>query len=208
MRPDANITRAEVSAILFRLLVDTRKHNKYTSKFPDVTDEMWFAQSVKYLTSIGIVKGYPNGVFLPDNPITRAEFATLISGFDNLSISRTNKFTDIDGHWAVGYINSAAQKGWVTGYPDGSFKPEANMTRAEVVTVINRMLLRAVEIEDIPDWAPTYNDLNKVHWSYTNMIEASCGHDFERKPDTPANRDGIVPELWTGKLSFIPVLES
>ena len=203
VRPDANITRAEVSAILFRLLADTAKKNKLTSIFDDVTDDAWYAQSVKYLSSIGNIKGYPEGDFRPDNPITRAEFATLISGFDNLEPSEGSIFSDTDGHWAEAYINSAAEKGWVSGYPDGSFQPEQFMTRAEVVTVINRMLLRSIEAEDVPDWAPYYTDLEESHWAYTQMIEASLGHEFERKPDG----DG-VNEIWTSELDFIKVLES
>lgn len=203
VRPEAAITRAEVSAILFRLLVDPAKNNKFDSKFNDVDDGAWYAQSVKYLASIGIIKGYEDGGFRPDNAITRAEFATLISGFDNLEESVGNKFNDVNGHWAAGYINSAAEKGWVAGYPDGSFKPENFLTREEVVTVVNRMLLRAVELGDIPDWAPTYTDISEGHWSYAQIIEASCGHEFERKE----GGNGIF-EIWTGKLTFIPVLES
>jgi hypothetical protein len=183
------------------LLSDTRKHDSYTSRFADVTDDAWYSQSVKYLTNVGIIRGYPEGDFRPDNPITRAEFATLISGFDNLEESDENSFTDIDGHWAVGYINSAAAKGWVSGYPDGTFRPEANLTRAEIVTVINRMLVRAIEAPDIPAWAPTYNDITDEHWGYTAMIESSVGHEFRRKAD------GVF-ERWTRKLSWNPVLES
>ena len=145
MRPDNAITRAETSAILFRLLSDTMKRNTFNSRFPDVTNDAWYAQSVKYLTYKQIIKGYPDNTFKPDNPITRAEFAALISGFDELTPSEKNRFSDIDGHWAVGYINSAAEKGWITGYPDGTFKPEGKMTRAEIVTVINRMLIRMIE---------------------------------------------------------------
>ena len=201
VRPDADITRAEVCAILFRLLSDTAKHNTYTSKFDDVTNDAWFAQSVKYLSSIGIVNGYPEGDFRPDNPITRAEFATLISGFDNLEPSEGSVFSDTSGHWAEEYINSAAEKGWVSGYPDGTFQPEQYMTRAEVVTVVNRMLLRSIETEDVPEWAPNYNDLPSSHWAYSQMTEASLGHEFERKDDG-------INETWIGELKFNPVLES
>ena len=87
---------------------------------------------------------------------------------------------------------------------NSTFKPEANMTRAEVVTVINRMLMRKVAIEDIPNWAPSYTDLTEAHWSYADMIESSCGHDFERK--FPGEAD--LSEIWTKMLDFVPVLES
>jgi hypothetical protein len=201
VRPDANVTRAETAAILFRLLTDPNKHNTFISKFPDVTNDMWFSQSVKYLTSVDIIKGYPEGDFRPNNSITRAEFATLISGFDNLEIINTNRFSDTDQHWAVGYINSAAVKGWVTGYPDGTFRPEAYLTRAEIVTVINRMLDRMIEARDIPAWAPTYTDISEAHWGYTAIMESSVGHEYRRKT-------GSMFERWTRKLSWNPVLES
>jgi len=202
VRPDAPITRAETSAIIFRLLVDTRKHNTYKSAFSDVTDTAWYSQSVKYLTSINIVKGYPDGTFKPDNPITRAEFATMISGFDKLEPSKDNNFKDIDGHWAVGYINSAAVKGWVAGYPDGTFHPNGKLTRAEIVTVINRMLIRKVLLEDLPRWIPNYNDIDSTHWGYVNIMEASVGHEFKRKDEID------LYEKWTRKMAWAPVLES
>ena len=209
VRPDADITRAETAAILFRLLEFEAKHDTYTSKFPDVTDDAWYAQSVKYLTHIEIIKGYPDGLFRPDNPITRAEFATLISGFDKLAPSSRNNFSDIDGHWAVGYINSAATKGWVAGYPDGSFRPEANLTRAEIVTVINRMLKRGIELEDLPDWAPSYNDIDETHWGYLAIMEASIGHEFNRKnPEASINTPEGIIELRTRRLNWSSVLES
>ena len=203
VRPGKYITRAEVSAILFRLLVDSAKYESYTSDYSDVKDDAWYAQSVKYLTAVDIARGYEEGDFRPDRPISRAEFAAMISGFDKLEETDGDRFSDIDDHWAAGYINSAAQKGWVTGHTDGTFRPEDYMSRAEVVTVINRMLLRGIEADDIPNWAPSYNDINEYDWAYTAMIEASCGHEFGRKP----HNDGIN-ELWTGELTFVPVLES
>ena len=181
--PDANITRAETAEIIYRLLEASKLNRQRTNPFPDVAMGEWYAQSVTYLASIGIIKGYLDGTFKPDNPITRAEFATMISGFDNLEIANYNKFSDVEGHWAVGYINSAATKGWVAGYPDGTFKPENYITRAEVVSVINRMLNRRIKIGDIPKWAPSYSDLSEAHWAYTDIIEASVGHEFERQPD-------------------------
>ena len=201
VRPDASITRAETCAILFRLIVDSKKSNSFVSPFSDVADGAWYAQSVKYLASMNIVHGYPEGDFRPDNPITRAEFAVMISGFDKLAISDKNKYPDIDGHWAVGYINSAAEKGWINGYPDKSFRPDNFLTRAEIVTVINRMLKRFVKAADLPNWIPNYNDIDDTHWAYSAIMEASVGHEFERKAD------GIY-ETWTKKMSWIPVLES
>ena len=200
MRPEANITRAETAAVLFRLLSDPNKGSYLESMFSDITDDLWYAQSVKYLTSNGIIQGYPDGTFRGDSMITRAEFATLIAKFDMLEFTDDNAFPDIVSHWAFEYINSSAAKGWVIGYPNGEFRPEAYLRRAEIVTAINNMLLRAIMPEDIPDWAPNYNDIDLDHWAYANIIEASVGHEFQRKL--------YGYEIWIQLLSWQPVLES
>jgi len=100
-------------------------------QFSDVSANSWYSQSVNYLSSIDILSGYPDGTFKPGNAITRAEFATIASRFDQLVSTDSNAFSDISGHWAVGYINSASAKGWMNGYEDGSFKPNNKITRAE-----------------------------------------------------------------------------
>jgi len=179
--PDYPITRAETAEIIYRLLEASRYSDRQANPFPDVGDDAWYAQSVTYLASIHILNGYPDGTFKPDEPITRAEFATVISGFDSLEPADDNIFTDVEGHWAQSFINSASEKGWVTGYPDGDFKPENNITRAEVVTVINRMLYRMIELGEIPFWAPEFNDLTPEHWAKAAIIEASIGHNYVRK---------------------------
>ncbi|MDR3120354.1 MAG: S-layer homology domain-containing protein, partial [Clostridiales bacterium] len=192
VRPDASITRAEVSAILFRMLSDAQ-YSTQQSTFPDVAQGAWYQQSVSYLASIGIVRGYTDGSFKPDAQITRAEFAAMVSGFDDMETTEANRFGDTAGHWAAAYINNVAAKGWVSGYPDGTYKPDDNMTRAEVVTVVNRMLYRGIEVEDIPQWAPTFGDITPAHWAYTAVIEAAVGHTFDRK------ETGY--EIWTGRLN-------
>ena len=191
VKPDTPITRAETAEIIFRLLEASKNKYPYDSKFPDVGPDDWYTQSVTYLASIGIIRGYPDGTFKPDRSITRAEFATMISGFDKLEQADYNVFPDLYGHWAAGYINSAATKGWVSGYLDGEFKPENEITRAEVVSVINRMLNRRIEFKDIPDWAPGFTDLppRDRHWAYEAIIEASIGHKYQRKPNGS--------EIWT-----------
>jgi len=196
VRPDASITRAETAAIIFRLLKASMKIQPADTNFPDVPREEWYSESVAYLNRIGIIKGYPDGMFRPNNAITRAEFATMISGFDNLEQADYNVFPDVEGHWAAGFINSAATRGWVSGYLDGEFKPENFITRAEVVSVINRMLERRIEFRNIPDWAPSYTDLPATgdrHWAYEDIIEASISHEFTRRP----NRS----EIWIGILA-------
>ncbi|MDR0380755.1 MAG: S-layer homology domain-containing protein [Oscillospiraceae bacterium] len=125
--------------------------------------------------------------------MTRAEFATLAAHFDNLSPAGGNQFKDVaNTHWAVKYINSAAAKGWIAGYPDGTFKPEANITRAEVVTLVNRILARKADqtyIDANPAKLPRgYSDLQKGHWAYWDIMEASVGHDYIK---------GASGETWT-----------
>jgi hypothetical protein len=178
MRPDSAITRAETAAIIFRLLKSESKNRALDNPFTDVPDYEWHAQSIKYLADTNIVCGYPNGSFMPDEKITRAEFAKMVSGYDNLNITTGNQFSDTAGHWAEGYINSAANRGWVSGYPDGSFRPENNITRAEVVSTINRMLQRNIAERDVPSWARRFSDMTADHWAYLAVVEAATAHDY------------------------------
>ena len=182
MKPDQPITRAEVATIFFRLLSDTNKNTPRVSAFYDVPNGSWFTQAVSYLASREVLLGYPDGSFRPNQPITRAEFATVASRFDNLATTQTNAFPDVQGHWAMQYINSAYAKGWVSGYPDGTFKPQQNITRAETVTVVNKMLDRRVRVENIPGDATRFTDING-HWAYADIMEASNAHDYVRRTD-------------------------
>lgn len=181
--PDTEVTRAEAAEMLYRLLDKDAVKRRPHVNFSDVGEGDWFADAVTFLTSIGIVHGYEDGTFRPDNRITRAEFATMISGFSDIDIVVYNAFVDIRGHWALVYINNAASKGWISGYPDSCFRPDNNMTRAEVVTVIDRMLNRKIEREDVPSWAQHFTDLPDTHWAYTAIAEASIGHEYMRKPN-------------------------
>ena len=189
VKPDSPITRAEVAMIFFRLLSSPDKNTPRVSGFSDVPDTQWYAQAVSYLTSINILTGYPEGDFRPQQPITRAEFAAVASRFDSLTPVSTNAFPDIE-IWAKDYINSAYAKGWVSGYPDGTFKPQQNITRAEVVKVVNTMLNRKVKLEDIPAGIKHFTDA-EGHWAYTEIVEASNDHNYTRKTD------GF--EIWTLK---------
>jgi len=155
---------------------------------------------------IRYIAGYPDGSLGPDLVITRAEvamiFFRLVKDPAKESVIR-GTFTDVkDGVWYTQAVNYLAKIGVILGYPDGSFRPENNLTRGEIVTVINRMLLRGIEVQDLPRWAPTYTDITAAHWAYTAIMEASIGHEFTRKVE------GEVPERWTRRLSWSPVLES
>ena len=183
VRPNNPITRAEAASIFFRLLTAEEKNNTFPVVFSDVRSGAWYTQAVNYLASIEIITGYPDGTFRPDRPISRAEFAAIASRFDNLAQTSSNAFSDISNHWAVSLINSAYAKGWISGFPDGTFRPTQNITRAEVVTVVNRMLDRRVLLEDIPAGIKAFTDIASNHWAYTDIVEASNDHDYIRGAD-------------------------
>jgi hypothetical protein len=187
-RPERNMTRAEAVVMFSRLLSKSMDMNvNYrNSYYPDVNGSAWYANQVCHMQTLGVLADYSrDGNFRPDDPVTRAEFATLAAHFDNLALATTNSFSDVpDSHWAVKYINSAAAKGWVTGYPGGTFKPEANITRAEVVTLVGRMLDRAADSAYLTANAKTlpriYTDLASGYWAYLAIMEASTGHDYTK----------------------------
>ena len=183
-RPDAEITRAEVAAIFARLMVEKmRVGETYHSIYTDVHVGDWYYNYIGYLTRYNILNGYPDGSFKPDNPITRAEFSKVASMFDKIAGGGSN-FSDVPAsHWAKRFIDSAYNKGWIKGYPDGSFRPERNLTRAETVTVINRMLARYADESFVLANQSTvkyYNDGTRNHWAYFDIMEASNSHDYER----------------------------
>ena len=183
---ERNMTRAEAVVMFSRLL--TKSMNETTDHrnnyYPDVAPAAWYANQVGYMQKLGVLADYSrDGNFRPDDPVTRAEFATLAAHFDNLTLISTNSFSDVPAsHWALKYINSAAAKGWITGYPDGTFKPEANITRAEVVTLVGRMLNRSADSTYLAANASSlprsYSDLTAAHWAYLAIMEASMGHDY------------------------------
>ena len=186
--PDRNMTRAEVTMMFARLLKDRPEANKvYTMPYADVTKDDWYAFAVSYMTENKLITGYPDGTFKPNNPISRAEFAAIASRFDQLKTGLSLPFNDVGaGHWAYDVIASAADKGWVNGYPDGSFKPENKITRAEVVSTTNRMLNRYADLAFAKahktELAPM-RDMDESHWAYGAAVEAMNGHDYHRQAD-------------------------
>ena len=185
VRPDSSITRAEVASIFWQLLKDSGKNMAISGSFDDVDSNAWYAQAVNYLASIDVINGYEDGTFQPDRNITRAEFAALISRFDDLSSSAVQPFSDVPAnHWASSYIISAYLKGWVSGYPNGTFMPNNSITRAEVVKAVNYVLGRGIKAQDVPsEYHDLYTDLPVSHWAFAEIIEASVAHDYERLPD-------------------------
>lgn len=182
-----NMTRAEAVVMFSRLLNESMALDKdyRNNAYPDVTRDAWYAGPVGFMQQLGVLADYTRGgaSFRPDEPVTRAEFATLAAHFDNLALTDANKFTDVaNDHWAVKYINSAAAKGWIVGYNDNTFKPESNITRAEVVALVNRILERSADesyvISNASKLPRSYADVDRSHWAYFPIIEASIGHDY------------------------------
>ena len=182
--PERNMTRAEVTTMFARLLTEQIEADKtYSSTFNDAAKNCWAANYIGYMQQFGIVTGYEDGSFRPDAPVTRAEFAAIASRFEKLT-QGSKSFTDVpDTHWAVRYINFAATRGWVTGYEDGSFKPEHSITRAEVAAVTCRLLERSADqtyIRSHIGELRTFADMTENHWAYWYAMEAANGHDYTK----------------------------
>lgn len=199
VHPDAPITRAEVTTIFFRLLDPAvRDANlSYTNTFSDVNTDLWCNTAISTMTKLGIVHGRTASTFDPNAFITRAEFAAIAARFDKSSVSQLANFSDISGHWAALEISKAAANGWVNGYSDGTFKPDRNITRAEAMALINRVLNRVPEtVNDLlPDMVTWPDNMNTSAWCYLDVQEATNSHDYERKSN------GC--ETWT-KLTKVP----
>ncbi|WP_455557715.1 S-layer homology domain-containing protein [Agathobaculum hominis] len=182
--PERNMTRAEVTTMFARLLTEQIEADKtYSNTFSDVPKGYWAANYIGYMQQFGIVTGYEDGSFRPNAPVTRAEFAAIASRFEKLTQGSAS-FTDVpDTHWAVRYINFAATRGWVTGYEDGTFKPEHSITRAEVAAVTCRLLERSADqtyIRSHIGELRTFADVTESHWAYWYAMEAANGHDYTK----------------------------
>ena len=184
VRPQNGITRAEVATIFFRLLTDeTRNANSTKSNsYSDVAAGAWYNHAVSTLSAMGIVKG-SNGKFNPNAPITRAEFAAIAARFDDKANTTTADFSDIASHWAKNEISAASNNGWITGYPDGTFRPDSKITRAEAMTLVNRVLKRLPETEeDLHDDMIKWSDNSDVsQWFYLDVQEATNSHYYQTK---------------------------
>lgn len=182
IRPDAYITRAEMAMVFYRLLPAARRDVTSSAVFHDVDDQAWYGRAVHALAYYQILQGDSDGNFYPDRPVTRAEMAAVVSRFDKLPESSEHSFPDVDpSHWAYPYILSAVQSGWFIGDGSGNFRPDSNITRAEFVAVVNRVLNRHTLLEDIPEHAHMFSDLPVEHWSYPDFMEAVYTHIVIRK---------------------------
>ena len=196
VKPQGNITRAEVATIYFRMLTDESRNHFWSqdSGYPDVALADWFNNAIATLSNGGIISGYPDGTFDPNGYITRAEFAVIAARFLDMDYQGEDLFPDIDGHWAQDYINQAAEDGFIEGYPDGTFGPDKYITRAEAVTLVNRTLDRHPDpdhfLEDMLVWP---DNLDTEQWYYADMQEATNSHEYQVKKDAQGNEY----EVWT-----------
>ena len=198
VHPEGNISRAETATIFFRLLKSDIRDGNLTADndFSDVSDGQWHNKAISTMAKLNIVKGRRADRFAPDASITRAEFAAICARFNTKPVENSGSFSDISGHWAENEIERAAAFGWISGYPDGTFRPDARITRAEAMTMINRVLCRMPQSEsDLLDSMVTWPDNKPSDWHYLAVQEATNSHDF--------NRQGEVGESWT-KLTSVP----
>lgn len=198
VRPGANITRAEVATIFFRLLTDETRESYWSqsSGFTDVASGAWYNNAVSTLTRAGILDGYEDGSFRPNASITRAEFTKIaVSFFKHVGGASSNPFNDVpDSAWYAEFVKAAAELGLIDGYEDGTFRPNAPITRAEACTIVNRTLGRAPDKDNLlPEHEMlTWPDNSRDAWYYAQIQEATNSHDYQWL--------GAI-ELWTAKLA-------
>ena len=195
VHPTSNITRAEVAKIIYSLMTEESRAFYYTkvNVFSDVPGFEWFNEPVSTLARASVLTGYEDGTFLPNAPIKRAELATILTRLSVLEKTESEgtpaNFKDLAGHWAAANVRTAAANGWVTGYPDGTFRPDQYVTRAEAVTMVNRMLGRNPEVLTVTTGMNVFSDNDPAEWYYIQIQEAANGHDYVR--------DAEGHEMWT-----------
>lgn len=200
VHPEAKITRAETATIFFRLLKDEVRDQYWSAANPytDVNAGDWYNNAVSTLSNMGIINGYPDGAFGPDNYIARAEFAKIAVGFfENGGTPYDSGFTDISEHWAADCISRSAERGIVNGYPDGTFRPDDGISRAEAMAMVNRVLGRMPHADGMHEDMILWQDnMDKNAWYYADVQEATNSHDYKRG----LFADGKEYEQWTDKL--------
>lgn len=197
VRPNANITRAEVATIFFRLLTDEARDQFWSTSnnFTDVAADAWYNNAISTMVNAGIIQGYEDGTFRPNANITRAEFAAIASRFMSSGYDvEEDLFTDIANHWARDNINDAAMTKWINGYPDGTFLPDKVITRAEAVTLVNNVLQRKPDKDHMFDTMIKWPDnMDASAWYYEAIQEATNSHDYDLF-------EGAEYEIWTSLL--------
>lgn len=204
VHPQGNITRAEVATIFFRLLRDPVRTQYWsqTNDYPDVAFNKWYNNAISTLTNMGIICGYPDGSFRPDAPITRAELTKIAASFfsdPRVAATYDGRFSDVQGaEWYISYLMTAIKEGLIEGYPDGSFRPDRPITRAETCTIVNRTLGRKPDKDHLLPESVMINwpdNLDRNVWYYAQMQEATNSHDYRW-----TSVYSEVCEQWTAKL--------
>ena len=183
-KPEGEMTRGEAAAMFARLFKEYPGDNyNYHEDFSDVDENYWCYKEIAYLAEWGIINGYEDGTFKPDNKISRAEFVKIVESFEALQTG-TNPYSDVDEtYWAYKYIVSSSAKGWINGYLDGTFKPDNNISRSEAVKIANKLVNRHPDKDFIDRnkyLLKDFTDLPTSHWAYYEIHEAANGHIFER----------------------------
>jgi uncharacterized repeat protein (TIGR02543 family) len=192
-KPEKTLTRAEIATVLYRLTTDATKTAPLAKSFTDVPNGKWYTQEVNYIASIGVATGYSDGTFKPEQNITRAELTVLVSRW--LAVQRGgatgSPFSDLaQNHWAYAEILAFVGNGWVKGYENGTFKPDQSVTRAEFVTILNRVLGRKLATQDAQGYRNLYSDLTGgTHWAFADIIEASVTHEHTFRSNGYENWD-------------------
>lgn len=207
VQPLSSITRAETATIFFRLLTLENRQNYLTRdcNFTDVAKDAWYRIQISTITNMGILNGRGNRKFAPGSPITRGEFATMCVRFAGETPEEGRRiFTDTRGHWAEKMINQAASMGWIGGYEDGSFHPDSLISRAEAVTIVNRMLHRLPQSrEDLLPGMHTWADCRPDHWFYLAIQEATNGHSYEEKEETGEKWTRLQSDtIWSAEVNY------
>ena len=196
---EKNMTRAQAAMVFYRLLNDEARAKYQSSKnsFVDCPANAWYNVAVSTLTNAKVLSGYGNGKFGPNDPITRAQFATICARIGKLEATYAHSFSDVPtSYWAYEYITAAADQGWVCGFGNDKFGPDQYITRSQVVAILNRVLERDdvtsdsfskfMSDSDFVNWS---DNMDSSAWDYLYLIEAGNGHDYTR------DADGV--EIWT-----------
>lgn len=191
INPEGKITREEVATIFYRLLDENEKKLKLKEEnnFKDVSKDRWSNNEISTLVNMGIINGYSEEVFAPDRDISRAEVMAMVSRFKKIEEEGIlDRFNDVKSHWAEKYINKIISKGWINGYPDGEFKPDQEMTRAEFITLVNKMLERNIDSDIKLEVENQFKDLDENAWYYEDIIEATTSYKIEKSEDGLSKR--------------------
>ncbi len=181
-KPDGSMTRAEAAQMFYNLLLD--KSTVYGNRFDDVPSDAWYSTAVNTLSALGMISGVGNNKYEPERSITRAEFTSIAMRFADATNAGENIFTDVhQNDWYYNFVVGSIKYGWISGYPDGTFRPNNTITRAEVTSIVNRMLNRNADNEYInrnKEKITVFSDVSKEHWAYYIIAEATNSHDYTK----------------------------